>query len=203
MTTPNFTFESQALNDGHTIICGIDEAGRRPWAGPVVASAVILDPKNIPSGLNDSKKLTEAKREILFGPIMQTSQVCIGIVSAAEIDDINILQATFLAMQRAFAQFAIKPGLALIDGNKSPKLTCKTQTIIGGDAKSLSIAAASIIAKVTRDRIMHQHDQTYPLYGFARHKGYGTAAHVAALAIHGPCAEHRKSFEPIAILLAR
>ena len=203
MTTPNFTFESQALNDGHTIICGIDEAGRGPWAGPVVASAVILDPKNIPSGLNDSKKLTEAKREILFGPIMQTSQVCIGIVSAAEIDDINILQATFLAMQRAFAQFAIKPGLALIDGNKSPKLTCKTQTIIGGDAKSLSIAAASIIAKVTRDRIMHQHDQTYPLYGFARHKGYGTAAHVAALAIHGPCAEHRKSFEPIAILLAR
>ncbi len=203
MTTPNFTFESQALNDGHTIICGIDEAGRGPWAGPVVASAVILDPKNIPSGLNDSKKLTEAKREILFGPIMQTSQVGIGIVSAAEIDDINILQATFLAMQRAFAQFAIKPGLALIDGNKSPKLTCKTQTIIGGDAKSLSIAAASIIAKVTRDRIMHQHDQTYPLYGFARHKGYGTAAHVAALAIHGPCAEHRKSFEPIAILLAR
>lgn len=203
MTTPNFTFESQALNDGHTIICGIDEAGRGPWAGPVVASAVILDPKNIPSGLNDSKRLTEAKREILFGPIMQTSQVGIGIVSAAEIDDINILQATFLAMQRAFAQFAIKPGLALIDGNKSPKLTCKTQTIIGGDAKSLSIAAASIIAKVTRDRIMHQHDQTYPLYGFARHKGYGTAAHVAALAIHGPCAEHRKSFEPIAILLAR
>ncbi len=203
MTTPNFTFESQALNDGHTIICGIDEAGRGPWAGPVVASAVILDPKNIPSGLNDSKKLTEAKREILFGPIMQTSQVGIGIVSAAEIDDINILQATFLAMQRAFGKLEIKPNLALIDGNKSPKLTCKTQTIIGGDAKSLSIAAASIIAKVTRDRIMHQHDQTYPLYGFARHKGYGTAAHVAALAIHGPCAEHRKSFEPIAILLAR
>jgi ribonuclease HII len=203
MTFPNFSFESAALDEGHTIICGIDEAGRGPWAGPVVASAVILDPKNIPHGLNDSKKLNEAKREVLFDPIMQSSQVGIGIVSAAEIDEINILQATFLAMQRAFAQLKVTPQLALIDGNKSPKLNCKTQTIIGGDAKSLSIAAASIIAKVTRDRIMHQHDQTYPHYGFAHHKGYGTAAHKAALALHGPCAEHRKSFKPIALILAR
>jgi ribonuclease HII len=203
MTTPNFSFESAALNQGHSIICGIDEAGRGPWAGPVVASAVILDPKNIPHGLNDSKKLNEAKREALFDPIMCLSKVGIGIVSAAEIDEINILQATFLAMQRAFDQLEIKPHLALIDGNKSPKLNCKTQTIIGGDAKSLSIAAASIIAKVTRDRIMHQLDQTYPHYGFIRHKGYGTAAHAAALAIHGPCAEHRKSFKPIALILAR
>jgi ribonuclease HII len=203
MTFPNFSFESAALDEGHTLICGIDEAGRGPWAGPVVASAVILDPKNIPQGLNDSKKLNEAKREFLFDPIMQSSQVGIGIVSAAEIDEINILQATFLAMQRAFSQLEITPHLALIDGNKSPKLNCKTQTIIGGDAKSLSIAAASIIAKVTRDRIMHQHDQSYPQYGFARHKGYGTAAHTAALAIHGPCAEHRKSFKPIALILAR
>ncbi len=203
MSAPNFTFEYQAYNDGHTIICGIDEAGRGPWAGPVVASAVILDQKNIPHGLNDSKKLTEANREAAFGPIIQSSQVGIGIVSAAEIDEINILQATLLAMQRAFAQLAITPHLALIDGNKSPKLNCKTQTIIGGDGLSLSIAAASIIAKVTRDRIMHQHDQTYPHYGFARHKGYGTAAHAEALALHGPCAEHRKSFQPIAILLAR
>jgi ribonuclease HII len=203
MTFPNFSFESAALNHGHTIICGIDEAGRGPWAGPVVASAVILDSKNIPPGLNDSKKLNEAKREALFDPIMQSSKVGIGIVSAAEIDEINILQATFLAMQRAFDQLENKPDLALIDGNKSPKLICKTQTIIGGDAKSLSIAAASIIAKVTRDRIMHQHNETYPHYGFARHKGYGTAAHAAALAIHGPCAEHRKSFKPIALILAR
>jgi ribonuclease HII len=200
---PNFSFESAAFNQGHTIICGIDEAGRGPWAGPVVASAVILDPKNIPQGLNDSKKLNEAKREFLFDPIMQSSHVGIGIVSAAEIDEINILQATFLAMQRAFSQLEITPHLALIDGNKSPKLNCKIQTIISGDAKSLSIAAASIIAKVTRDRIMHQHDQTYPHYGFARHKGYGTASHSAALAIHGPCAEHRKSFKPIALILAR
>jgi ribonuclease HII len=203
LLVPNFSFESAALSQGHTIICGIDEAGRGPWAGPVVASAVILDPKNIPHGLNDSKKLNADKREFLFDPIMQSSQVGIGIVSAAEIDEINILQATFLAMQRAFAQLEKTPQLALIDGNKSPKLICKTQTIIGGDAKSLSIAAASIIAKVTRDRIMQQHDQTYPHYGFARHKGYGTAAHAATLAIHGPCAEHRKSFKPIALILPR
>ena len=203
MTAPTFIFESSAFALGHTIICGIDEAGRGPWAGPVVASAVILDPKNIPRGLNDSKKLNEAKREALFGPIMHSSKVGIGIVSAAEIDEINILQATFLAMQRAFDQLEIKPDLALIDGNRSPKLICKTQTIIGGDAKSLSIAAASIIAKVTRDRIMHQLDQTYPHYGFTHHKGYGTAAHAAALAIHGPCAEHRKSFKPIALILSR
>lgn len=201
--TPSFTFEFQALNDGHTIICGIDEAGRGPWAGPVVASAVILDPKNIPEGLNDSKKLNEARREALFDPIMQSSHVGVGIVSAAEIDEINILQATFLAMQRAFSQLQPKPDLALIDGNKSPKLDCKTQTIVGGDAKSLSIAAASIIAKVTRDRIMHQLDLVYPQFSFARHKGYGTATHAAALAIHGPCDEHRKSFKPIALILAR
>lgn len=201
--TPNFSFESHELNDGHTIICGIDEAGRGPWAGPVVASAVILDPKNIPEGLNDSKKLNEARREALFDPIMQSSHVGVGIVSAAEIDEINILQATFLAMQRAFSQLQPKPDLALIDGNKSPKLDCKTQTIVGGDAKSLSIAAASIIAKVTRDRIMHQLDLVYPQFSFARHKGYGTATHAAALAIHGPCDEHRKSFKPIALILAR
>ena len=201
--TPSFSFEFQALNDGRTIICGIDEAGRGPWAGPVVASAVILDPKNIPEGLNDSKKLNEARREALFDPIMQSSHVGVGIVSAAEIDEINILQATFLAMQRAFSQLQPKPDLALIDGNKSPKLDCKTQTIVGGDAKSLSIAAASIIAKVTRDRIMHQLDLVYPQFSFARHKGYGTATHAAALAIHGPCDEHRKSFKPIVLLLSR
>ena len=201
MTSPNFTFESQALASGHNFICGIDEAGRGPWAGPVVASAVILDRKNIPQGLNDSKKLNEAKREALFDPIMQSSHVGIGIVSAAEIDDINILQATFVAMQRAFDQLDVKSDLALIDGNKSPKLSCKTQTIIGGDAKSLSIAAASIIAKVTRDRIMHQLDLIYPQFNFARHKGYGTAAHAAALSKIGPCAEHRKSFKPIALIL--
>ena len=200
---PNFRFESQAFRAGHTLICGIDEAGRGPWAGPVVACAVVLNSKRIPKGINDSKKLIEARREALFDSIMQSSQVGIGIVSVTEIDDINILQATFLAMQRALGQFVNHPDLALIDGNRSPKIKCKIQTIIAGDAKSLSIAAASIIAKVTRDRIMHALDETHPHYGFAKHKGYGTSAHVAALEKHGPCAEHRKSFRPIALLLSR
>jgi ribonuclease HII len=194
---PTFHFE---LTSSHTRVCGIDEAGRGPWAGPVSAAAVILDPNNIPQGLNDSKKLNEAKREALFPQIMASSDVGIGLVSAQEIDEINILQATYLAMQRAIANLKSKPTLAMIDGNRAPKLFCQTQTIIGGDAKSLSIAAASIIAKVTRDRIMCELDQQFPNYGFAKHKGYGTAAHSAALAQYGPCTEHRRSFKPIAKL---
>jgi ribonuclease HII len=194
---PTFSFERAS---GHTLICGIDEAGRGPWAGPVVASAVILDRSNFPLGLNDSKKLTPEKREALFDPIMNSAEVGIGIVSAAEIDDINILQGTFLAMRRAMENLKSKPTLALVDGNRAPLLPCKVQTIIKGDALSLSIAAASIIAKVTRDRIMVRMDQQFPGYGFARHKGYGTAAHSATLSKLGPCAEHRKSFKPIAAL---
>ena len=197
MPKPTLHFE---LSSSHTIICGIDEAGRGPWAGPVSAAAVILDQAKIPQGLNDSKKLTEAKREALFPEIMATSDVGIGLVSAQEIDDINILQATYLAMQRAIANLKSKPTLALIDGNRAPKLFCETQCIIGGDAKSLSIAAASIIAKVTRDHIMHDLDRIFPQYGFAKHKGYGTAQHAATLAKYGPCTEHRKSFKPIAAL---
>ena len=185
----------------HTIICGVDEAGRGPWAGPVCAAAVILDQYNIPAGLNDSKKLTQAKREALFPLIMATAEVGVSLVSAAEIDEINILQATYRAMTRAVAALKTKPTLALIDGNRAPQLFCATQVIIGGDGKSLSIAAASIIAKVTRDRLMVEMDTDFPAYGFARHKGYGTAAHAAALAQHGPCTEHRKSFAPIAALL--
>ena len=201
--TPSFGFELAARSSGHAIICGIDEAGRGPWAGPVCAAAVVLDQRNIPEGLNDSKKLTEAKRELLFPEIMRAADVGVGLVSAAEIDEINILQATYLAMSRAVAALKSKPTLALIDGNRAPKLFCATQTIIGGDAKSLSIAAASIIAKVTRDRLMCELDKIYPTYGFARHKGYGTAAHAAALAKYGPCTEHRKSFAPIRVLLSR
>ncbi len=197
MLKPTLHFETTS---GHAIVCGIDEAGRGPWAGPVSAAAVILDRNNIPQGLNDSKKLTEAKREALFPQIIASSDVGIGFVSAQEIDKINILQATFLAMQRAVANLKSKPTLALIDGNRAPKLFCATQTIIGGDAKSLSIAAASIIAKVARDRLMVELDMQFPYYGFARHKGYGTAVHAMALAQHGPCTEHRRSFKPIAKL---
>lgn len=191
---PNLSFEHAS---GHIIICGVDEAGRGPWAGPVCAAAVILDQANFPLGLNDSKKLTEAKREALFPLIMAAADVGVGLASAAEIDELNILQATYLAMRRAMAVLKARPTLALIDGNRAPKIEIAVQTIIGGDAKSLSIAAASIIAKVTRDRLMAELDKTYPLYGFARHKGYGTAVHSAALKTHGPCAAHRRSFAPV------
>lgn len=202
MSAPDFSFELSAFAQGHAIICGIDEAGRGPWAGPVVASAVILTQKNFPQGLNDSKKLTHEKREALYNPIMGNADVGIGIVSALEIDEINILQATYLAMKRAMHNLQSQPSLALVDGNRAPPLICKVQTIIKGDALCLSIAAASIIAKVTRDRIMIDLEKHYPGYGFATHKGYGTVKHAAALARLGPCMEHRKSFKPIAALLA-
>jgi ribonuclease HII len=195
---PTFTFE---LASGHNLICGIDEAGRGPWAGPVVASAVILNQSNFPHGLNDSKKLTHEKREALFDPIMNSADVGIGSVSAAEIDEINILQATYLAMRRAIANLKSHPTLALVDGNRAPPLFCTVQTIIKGDTLSLSIAAASIIAKVTRDRMMVVMDRDFPGYGFAKHKGYGTTAHAAALAEYGPCTEHRKSFKPVAAMI--
>jgi ribonuclease HII len=158
---------------------------------------VVLNPDDIPAGLRDSKTLKEAQREALFDPIMKAARVGIGIAEAERIDRDNILQATFWAMGQALSQLD-GVALALVDGNRAPKLPCRTQTIIKGDGKSLSIAAASIIAKVTRDRIMAAHDVTYPHYGFARHKGYGTPFHQAALAQHGPCPLHRKSFAPIA-----
>ncbi|MBK8769206.1 MAG: ribonuclease HII [Rhizobiales bacterium] len=200
MLFPSFDRETELAMDG-TIVCGVDEAGRGPWAGPVVAAAVILSPRNIPPGLNDSKKLTEAKREALYGPIMQGAIVGVGIISAARIDQINILQATYEAMREAVQSLATTPHLALIDGNRAPPLSCRCETIVEGDAKSLSIAAASIIAKVTRDRLMHDLDRQYPDYGFAAHKGYGTEGHQAALSRHGPCSEHRRSFAPIRLLL--
>ena len=203
LSRPDFSFESHAISQGHVLVCGVDEAGRGPWAGPVVAAAVILDSQNIPTGLNDSKKLSHQRREALFDPICAAGDFGIGIVDAAIIDEINILQATYLAMQRAVAALKSKPHLALVDGNRAPALSCKVQTIVGGDAKSLSISAASILAKVTRDRIMMAMDSEFPGYGFAAHKGYGTAAHAAALAKLGPCPQHRKSFNPIAKLLTR
>ena len=194
--SPTFTRESAWIAQS-LIVCGVDEAGRGPWAGPVVAAAVILNPRNIPLGLNDSKKLSAARREALFDPIVNSSVVGIGIISAARIDEINILRATYEAMQLAVSKLHVQPNIALVDGNRAPPLSCSVETIIGGDAESLSIAAASIIAKVTRDRIMRDLDRQYPDYLFAAHKGYGTSAHAAALARLGPCPEHRKSFAPV------
>ena len=198
---PDFSIERKAMRKGAKLVCGIDEAGRGPWAGPVVAAAVVLDPKCIPHGLNDSKKLSEARREALFEPIMASARVGIGIAEVDRIDRDNILQATLWAMAQALDQIE-GVALALVDGNRAPALPCPVQTIVEGDAKSLSIAAASIIAKVTRDRIMVGHDQAYPGYGFARHKGYGTALHQEALRRHGVPPLHRTSFAPIAALLA-
>lgn len=197
---PVFDFEQSAYAVGDCP-CGIDEAGRGPWAGPVVAAAVILDPRRIPEGLNDSKKLTAVRRDALFGLIMALADVGIGTATVAEIDTINILQANHLAMARAVEALTSIPTLALVDGNRAPPLSIRVQTIVRGDSKCLSIAAASIIAKVTRDRMMGALDAAYPGYGFAQHKGYGTAAHAAALHRLGPCEVHRKSFAPIAAFL--
>ncbi len=197
---PNFDVEREALTRGFARVAGIDEAGRGPWAGPVVAAAVILDPDDLPDGLNDSKKLTHARREELHGIILAKAEVGIGIVDVAVIDRDNILQATYAAMIQAVAALASAPLFALVDGNRAPKLACPVETVIEGDGKCLSIAAASIIAKVTRDRLMIDLDRQCPGYGFAKHKGYGTAEHQEALARLGPTLHHRRSFEPIRLL---
>ena len=185
------------------MVCGVDEAGRGPWAGPVTAAAVILNPDDIPEGLNDSKALTEKRREALM-PVIKDKALAWGIghASVEEIDELNILKATQLAMQRAVAALSITPAGALIDGNYKFDLPCKVDTAVGGDGKSLSIAAASILAKTTRDHLLVELDAQYPQYGFARHKGYGSALHREALANYGPCAVHRKSYAPIRALLA-
>ena len=176
-------------------ICGIDEVGRGPFAGPVVAGAVIL-PKDDPIlYLNDSKKLSEKKREALYDEIMERAVATgIGVVSPARIDEINILQATFLAMRRAVEALDVPADFALVDGNRIQGLDIPAETVIGGDGKVLSIAAASILAKVTRDRYMREMAQTYPEYGFEKHKGYGTKAHYAAIEQYGICPLHRRTF---------
>ena len=195
---PDFSIE----NEYQGLIAGVDEAGCGPWAGPVVASAVILDPSNLPLGLNDSKKLSAKKREALFEPIMTSAKVGVGIVDVEEIDEINILQAAKMAMKRALSKLPLQPDVALIDGNRPPELSCKVRAIVKGDGISLSIAAASIIAKVTRDRMMQELALKYPHYGWERNAGYGTAQHQAGLATHGVTIHHRKSFAPIKKLLA-
>lgn len=176
-------------------LAGIDEAGRGPLAGPVVAAAVILDPHSEILYINDSKKLSESRRETLYAEIREKAlAISVGMVSPARIDEINILQATYEAMRQAVAQLGLKPECLLVDAVTIPALNIRQVPIIKGDAKSISIGAASIIAKVTRDRIMLQADEAYPAYGFAKHKGYGTAAHIAALKELGPCPLHRSTF---------
>ena len=199
-SAPDFLLET-AIPDGP--VCGVDEAGRGPWAGPVSAGAVILDPARIPAGLNDSKKLTERARKALEPEIMASAFAWgVGFASVDEIDALNILQATGLAMRRAVEALKVRPVHALVDGNYRFVLPCPVTTVVGGDGKSLSIAAASILAKVARDRLMVEMDGVYPGYGFASHKGYHAASHVEALARLGPCAIHRRSWSPIRALLA-
>ena len=179
------------------LVAGLDEVGRGPWAGPVVAAAVILDPKNIPGGINDSKKVPLKRRETLFTQIMGTAHVGIGISSVDEIDEMNILQASLLAMRRALAELPLRPTHALVDGNRDPGLGISTQCVVKGDSLSFSIAAASIIAKVTRDRMMKKLALLHPQYGWERNAGYGTAEHARALRLVGITPHHRKSFAPI------
>jgi ribonuclease HII len=184
------------------LVAGVDEAGRGPLAGPVYAAAVILDIDNPVAGLADSKKLSEKQREKLF-PLIQEKALAWAIARAEveEIDKINILQASLLAMKRAVELLKFAPNLALVDGNQAPKLLCKVQTIIDGDSKEAAISAASILAKVARDREMVELDKRFPHYGFAKHKGYGTKAHLIALQTHGICEIHRLSFAPVARLV--
>lgn len=193
----NYDLETKLRISGKEIIAGIDEVGRGPWAGPVTACAVILDPNNIPNGLNDSKVLTAKRREQLFDLIMDSAQVSCVHVEVTEIDQVNILQATFRAMERAVSHLPI-PNHILVDGNKlPPNLPSPATAIVKGDAKSVSIAAASIIAKVTRDRLMSDLSEAYPGYGWEKNAGYGTKMHQLGLLNHGVTPHHRRSFKPI------
>ncbi len=190
-----WTIENEILDSGVSPVCGVDEAGRGPLAGPVCAAAVLLPRGLLIPGLNDSKKLTEKKREALY-EIITAQAVSYGIAFATveEIETLNILGATYLAMNRAIAMLTPAPSLALIDGNRDAGIEAASRCIVGGDGKCASIAAASVLAKVTRDRYMYQMAERYPQYGFDRHKGYGTAAHYAAIREYGPSEIHRMSF---------
>jgi ribonuclease HII len=198
---PDYRLERKAKRQGFFPVAGVDEAGCAPLAGPVVAAAVVLDPRRIPPGINDSKKLTPEAREILFAAITAQARFAIGIADVARIDADNILNARLWAMVRAVEALGMPPDLVLVDGNRAPAVVCRVRTVIGGDAISLSIAAASIIAKVTRDRLMCKLDAEWPGYGFASHKGYGTQAHYTALSCLGPSPHHRRSFAPIRLLI--
>lgn len=194
---PDFSLELSLHAQNISAIAGVDEVGRGPLAGPVFAAAVILDPNHLPLSANDSKKLTPRQREKLFTEIMATAQVGIGQASVAEIDELNILQATYLAMRRAINALPHKPAMLLVDGNRAPDFGIPTRTIVGGDAKVLSIAAASIIAKVTRDRLMCELAAVHPQYDWASNAGYGSPKHLQALQQFGITPHHRRSFRPI------
>lgn len=200
---PDFAIEDEFSG----MVVGVDEAGRGPWAGPVVAGAVTIKDRSLSDvllhGLNDSKKLSAAKREKLYEELLVAQDegklmIGIGEATAKEIDELNILQATFLAMKRAVDKLGVVPDMAIVDGNQMPKnFPCKCRTVIKGDARSMSIAAASIVAKVYRDRLMCDLAKKYPYYGFEKNAGYGTALHQKGLAEHGICEEHRRSYKPI------
>lgn len=197
-TGPDFMLERACIGP----VCGVDEAGRGPWAGPVSAAAVILDPATAPIGLDDSKKLTHARREVLEVEIKARAVAwCVAFATVEEIDELNILQATGLAMRRAVEGLSVTPAFALVDGNYRFKLPCEIRTVVKGDALSASIAAASILAKTARDRLMVELDAQFPGYGFAAHKGYHAPVHVEALKALGPCAIHRMGWSPIRTLL--
>ena len=193
---PDYEFEKAAVNSGFSCICGVDEAGRGPLAGPVCAAAVILPEGAVIEGLDDSKKLTEKKRERLYDIIKQTAVAySVAYGTLEEIETVNILEATYLAMNRAIEGLTVKPDFALIDGNRVPrgiKIPC--ETVVKGDSKSVSVAAASVLAKVTRDRLMLEYDKKYPEYNFKKHKGYGTKEHTELIKQYGPCEIHRLSF---------
>ena len=198
---PDFALERAAGG----IVAGIDEAGRGPWAGPVVAAAVILDPATLPAalagGIDDSKALSPARRRNLYRGLLDRAEIGVGAASVREIEADNILGATLTAMARALAALPRRPSAALVDGNRAPDFPCRVETVVRGDSRSLSIAAASIVAKVTRDEIMARLSARYPQFAWERNAGYGTAEHRRALERHGPTPHHRRSFAPIRALL--
>jgi ribonuclease HII len=201
--TAHFEIELELIGHGAWPIAGVDEVGRGPLAGPVCVAAVILDPDNLPAGLDDSKKLAAPRREALHDEICARAlAVSIVLAPAAEIDAVNIRRATLNAMAQAVRSLSVAPSFALVDGCDLPVLPCPGRAVIQGDATSFSIAAASIVAKVTRDRLMARLDRIHPGYGFSRHAGYSTEAHRAALQKIGPCREHRRTYEPVRLLIA-
>lgn len=186
------------MRKSEALVAGVDEAGRGPLAGPVTAAAVVLDPARPIQGLDDSKKLSPKRRKQLEKEVIENALYwCVAEASVSEIDDLNILQASMLAMQRAVAGLGMSPDLALVDGNRVPCLQCEARPIIGGDQLHAEISAASILAKEARDRLMYRLAEIYPMYGFEKHKGYPTRLHIEALMEHGVCAQHRRSFSPV------